>query len=368
MGDPKGFLTWQRQDPSTRDPSVRTSDFREFYQRWSAEQAHQQAGRCMDCGVPFCQQGCPLGNQIPDWNDLVHEDRWQAAYRRLRSTNNFPEFTGRLCPAPCEAACTLAINDDAVSIEQIEKAIAERAFEEGWVAAEPPAERTGQRIAIVGSGPAGLAAAEQLNHAGHEVVVFEAAPRLGGLLRYGIPDFKLEKQTIDRRTSLLEQAGITFRTSTPVGEDPSWSTLQRTFDAVLVATGAARPRDLDLPGRELPGIHFAMDFLTQQNEVVGGERETPEIDVAGKHVVILGGGDTGSDCLGTSLRQGAASVTQVELFPAPPEHRLDGNPWPQWPLVFRTSSSQEEGGERAFAVMTKRSSSRTLLHPNSSGK
>jgi glutamate synthase (NADPH/NADH) small chain len=311
-----------------------------------------QAGRCMDCGVPFCHQGCPLGNPVPEFADLVWKDRWREAHLRLASTNNFPELTGRLCPAPCEAACVLAMDGQPVAIEAIEKAIIERAFAEGWVVPQSPRTRTGKRVAIVGSGPAGLAAAAQLNRAGHTVTVYEAAPRAGGLLRYGIPDFKLEKSVIDRRLAILEAEGIVLRCGVTVGADPTWTELRAAHDALVIAIGATRARDLAVPGRDLDGVVLAMDYLADQNAVIGGERSAAVHDVRGKRVVILGGGDTGSDCLGTALRQRAASVTQIELLPAPPVQRAQANPWPSWPMIFRTSSSQEEGGERAFAFRT----------------
>ncbi len=355
MGKPTGFLDVSRQMPATRSVSARLRDWNEIYHERSDEERRAQGSRCMDCGVPFCQQGCPLGNQIPTWNDLVFRGRWRDAWLHLEATHNFPEFTGRVCPAPCEAACTLSINDAAVTIEQIEREIVERAFREGWVVARPPRQRSGRHVAIVGSGPAGLAAAAQLNRAGHRVTVFERSEGVGGLLRYGIPDFKLEKWVIDRRVELMKDEGIQFVTGADVGGRLSWRTVQQRHDAVLVAIGAGRPRDLEIPGRELGGVHFAMDFLTQQNQRNAGEAvsATP-IDASGKRVVILGGGDTGSDCLGTSLRQGATSVRQIELMPRAPSERGAGNPWPQWPLVFRTSSSQQEGGQRDFALLTKR--------------
>jgi glutamate synthase (NADPH/NADH) small chain len=359
MGKVDGFLRWERSTPDKRPVETRLRDWREFYLPQAVEHAQQQAGRCMDCGVPFCTQGCPLGNHIPDWNDLVYRDRWQAAYARLAATNNFPELTGRLCPAPCEAACVLAINTDAVTIEHIEKEIVEHAFAHGWVKPQPPRQRTGKHVAVVGSGPAGLAAAAQLNAVGHQVTVYESAARPGGLLRYGIPDFKLEKRVIDRRLAILQDEGIVFRCGVKVGESLGWDELRAQHDAVLIAIGAQAPRDLAVPGRQLGGVHFAMDFLTQQNQVVAGDTVDvglgggAHIDVADKRVIILGGGDTGSDCLGTALRQGAAHVLQIELLPAPPEQREARNPWPQWPLVFRTSSSQEEGGERRFALLTR---------------
>ncbi|MCB9564656.1 MAG: glutamate synthase subunit beta [Kofleriaceae bacterium] len=369
MGKPTGFLEWQRLLPKKRGVDDRLGDYKELYRPPTAEaeaEIRKQGGRCMDCGVPFCQQGCPLGNQIPDWNDQIFRGRWRDAHRRLAATNNFPEFTGRLCPAPCEGACVLAINTDPVTIEEVEKQIIERAFAEGWVRPEPPRLRTGKTVAVVGSGPAGLAAAAQLNRAGHTVTVFEAAPRAGGLLRYGIPDFKMEKWVIDRRLALLEAEGVRFRCGVEVGREPTWDHLRASHDAVLIAVGARRGRDLAVPGRDLAGVVMAMDYLTEQNEVVGGERERSALDVRCRHVIVLGGGDTGSDCLGTALRQGAASVQQIELMPAPPAARADDNPWPQWPMVFRTSSSQEEGGEREFALQTTRLSGQdgrlTTLH------
>ncbi len=352
MGKPTGFKEWSRQMPDRRPVEARVADWREIYQARDAEASRKQGGRCMDCGVPFCQQGCPLGNLIPDWNDLVYRDRWQAAWRALASTNNFPEFTGRLCPAPCEAACTLSINEKPVTIEQIEKEIVERAFAEGWVKAQPPRHRTGSRVAVVGSGPAGLAAAAQLNRAGHTVTVYERSDRVGGLLRYGIPDFKLEKWVIDRRVALLEEEGVVFQTGVEVGAALPWPELAAQHDAVLVAIGAGVARDLEVPGRELAGVHLAMDFLEAQNRVVAGDAPRSPLSAEGKHVIILGGGDTGSDCLGTSLRHGAASVRQIELFPEPPTARGARNPWPQWPLVFTTSTSQEEGGDRKYALRT----------------
>ncbi|MCG8417349.1 MAG: glutamate synthase subunit beta [Proteobacteria bacterium] len=361
MGKVTGFTEWPRKLPKRRDVADRLTDWNEFYVPQEIEESQRQGGRCMDCGVPFCQQGCPLGNQIPDWNDLVYRDRWRDAHVRLASTNNFPEFTGRLCPAPCEAACVLAINADAVTIEQIEKEIIERAFAEGWVVAEPPAERTGKRVAVVGSGPAGLAAAAQLNSIGHAVTVYEAADRLGGLLRYGIPDFKMEKWVIDRRIEVMEKEGIEFQTGVAVGDDVGWDELREQNDALLIAVGSRRPRDLQVPGRDLHGVVFAMDFLTRQNRINAGDgsgsgngADPSWLDARGKQVIILGGGDTGSDCLGTSLRQGAARVHQIELLPMPSRGRDGNNPWPQWPLIFRTSSSQEEGGERDFALLTKK--------------
>jgi len=364
VGKPTGFVEWQRIVPTRRAVEERLRDWREVDAGTDRAELHRQAGRCMDCGVPFCQSGCPLGNPIPDFNDLVYGDRWHDAYRRLAATNNFPELTGRLCPAPCEAACVLAINSAAVTIEAVEKAIVERAFSEGWIVAAPPRTRTGKSIGIVGSGPAGLAAAAQLNRAGHRAVVYEAAQRAGVLLRYGIPDFKLEKHVIDRRLALLEAEGIELRCGVRVGRDPTWQQLRAEHDAVVVAIGAMKPRDLVVPGRVLDGVVLAMDYLVDQNEALArgvragfdgaGSPQPGLFDVRGKRVVILGGGDTGSDCLGTALRQGAREVSQIELMPQPPEVRAATNPWPSWPLVFRTSSSQQEGGAREFSFRTTR--------------
>lgn len=347
MGHPTGFLEWLRDTPDKRPSSERVHDWREFTAPLEAEPRRQQAGRCMDCGVPFCHQGCPLGNVIPDFNEHVFHGRWRDAWNVLSRTNDFPEFTGRLCPAPCEGACVLAVNDEAVAIEQLEKEIIERAFAEGWVVPRVPRVRTGRRVAVVGSGPAGLAAAARLNQLGHEVTVFERADRPGGLLRYGIPDFKLEKSVVERRLRLLEQEGVAFSCGVDVGRAPTWKELRAKHDAVVLALGAPRPRSLEVPGAELRGVVQAMDFLERANR---GERD----EARGKRVVILGGGDTGSDCLGTALRQGASSVRQVELMAAPPASRRASNPWPEWPLIFRTSSSQEEGGERAFGRRTTR--------------
>ena len=316
----------------------------------------------MDCGIPFCHQGCPLGNLIPDWNDLVYKNNWRAAIERLHQTNNFPEFTGLLCPAPCEGSCVLGINKDPVTIKSIELSIVDRAFDEGWIVPEPPVTRTWKKVAVVGSGPAGLAAAAQLNRAGHSVTVFEKSDRVGGLLRYGIPEFKMEKRVLDRRLDLMTAEGVVFRTGMNVGEDVTADDLQRDFDAILLAGGAGKPRDLNVPGRELKGVHFAMEYLTQQNRRCQGDMDgagsgfsptgAPEITAAGKHVVIIGGGDTGADCLGTVHRQGALSVSQLELLPTPPNQRAADNPWPLWPNIFRTSSAHEEGGDRVYAVAT----------------
>jgi glutamate synthase (NADPH/NADH) small chain len=355
MGKPTGFMEWPRVPASKRAKQERLGDWNEFALPLAPDEAKRQAGRCMDCGVPFCHQGCPLGNLIPDFNEAVYRGRWKEAYELLTRTNGFPEMTGRLCPAPCEAACVLAIDQDAVTIEQMEKEISERAFAEGWVKPRPPARRTGRTVGVVGSGPAGLAAAAQLNAAGHTVTVYERDTRPGGLLRYGIPDFKLEKAVLDRRLAVMEAEGITFVTGVDVGGALGFRELRAKHDALVLAMGARRPRLLDVPGRELAGVVQAMEFLEHQNKLVSGEgTRDARLDAAGRRVVVLGGGDTGSDCLGTALRQGARSVMQVELLPAPPTARAPGNPWPRWPVIFRTSSSQEEGGERAFALLTKR--------------
>jgi glutamate synthase (NADPH/NADH) small chain len=353
MGKTTGFLEWNREAPPKREKKERLHDSKEFILPVVPEQSKRQAGRCMDCGVPFCQQGCPLGNPIPDFNEHVWKGRWREAYLSLTSTNNFPEFTGRLCPAPCEAACVLAVNQDPVTIEQIEKEIIERAFQEGWVKAQPPTSRTGKTVAIVGSGPAGLAAAAQLNRAGHTVTVYEKDDVLGGLLRYGIPDFKMEKWVIDRRVALLEAEGVTFKTGVAVGVSPTWAELKAGHDAVVLGIGARVGRELTLPGRELSGIVQAMDYLETANRRIASNAGTAGA-ATGKRVIVLGGGDTGSDCLGTALREEAAAVSQIELMPLPPTARDLTNPWPQWPLVFRTSSSQEEGGLRSFGFLTKR--------------
>jgi glutamate synthase (NADPH/NADH) small chain len=354
MGKITGFQEYARETAQRRPIAERINDFFEIYQPLPEETLRTQGARCMDCGVPFCHTGCPINNIIPDWNDLVYRGRWKDAIRRLHSTNNFPEFTGRICPAPCEAACVLGINEPPVAIKEIEKSIVERAFAEGWIQPEPPAERTGRRVAVVGSGPAGLAAAAQLNRAGHTVVVFEKADRLGGLLRYGIPDFKLEKYIIDRRIALMAAEGIEFRTSTQVGVNVSIEDLRKEFNAILLSGGAEHPRDLRVPGRELNGIHFAMDFLPQQNHRVAGDTlgGVEEILATGKRVVIIGGGDTGADCLGTSHRQKPLSVDQFEIMPKPPDSRSPQTPWPLWPLQLRVESSHEEGGTRHWGVAT----------------
>ena len=356
MGKVTGFLEIKRKKPPARPVAERLRDWREYYLPYPVDDLTKQAARCMDCGIPFCHQGCPLGNIIPDWNDLVYKNHWREALDRLHATNNFPEWTGRLCPAPCEGACVLGINDDPVTIKGVELAIVERAFDEGWIAAEPPAARTGKRVAVVGSGPAGLAAAEQLNRAGHLVTVFERDDRVGGLLRYGIPEFKMEKRFVDRRLRIMEKAGVVFRTRAHVGVDVAVGNLRHDFDAIVLAGGACWPRDLTVPGRELRGVHFAMEYLTLQNRRCEGDTvaDANFITAQGKRVVIIGGGDTGADCLGTVHRQGARSVHQFELLPRPPDERAPDNPWPQWPNIFRVSGAHEEGGERVYAVSTQR--------------
>ena len=357
MGKPTGFKEYARELPKSRPAEQRVRDYQEFYEPFPDDKLRNQAARCMDCGVPFCLTGCPLGNIIPDWNDLVYRNRWREAIESLHATNNFPEFTGRLCPAPCEEACVLSINEPAVTIEQIEKSIIEHAFEEGWIVPQPPERRTGKTVAIIGSGPAGLACAQQLNRAGHTVVVFERAQRIGGLLRYGIPDFKLEKWVIDRRLQMMEKEGIAFKAGVNVGKDLPVDELKK-FDAVVLCGGATKPRDLPIHGREHEGIHFAMDFLTQQNDRVAGvtpaNRGLKDITATGRRVIVIGGGDTGSDCIGTSNRQGAKSVTSFELLPMPPEEQPAAQPWPYWPMRLRASSSHKEGGRRFWSVLTKK--------------
>ena len=355
MGKPTGFMESGRQPPERRPVAERVRDYRELYHRWPDEKAREQGGRCMDCAVPFCHTGCPLGNVIPEFNHFVYMGDWENALRTLLSTNNFPEFTGRICPAPCEASCVLSINSDPVTIEYVEKEIADRGYEKGWIRPQPPAVRTGKRVAVVGSGPAGLAAAQQLNRAGHWVTVYERAEYIGGLLALGIPDFKLDKEVLRRRLSIMEEEGITFETGVNVGVDLPTDQLLNDFDAICLACGSTKPRDLPVPGRELNGVHFAMEYLTQQNRlnagqlVDAGDRLTAE----GKRVVILGGGDTGADCLGTAHRQGAELVSQYELLAEPPVNRPASNPWPQWPLILRSSAAHEEGGIRDYGILTK---------------
>jgi glutamate synthase (NADPH) small chain len=354
MGKVTGFLEHERETPTRRPVAARINDYFEVYEDFPDEKVRVQGARCMDCGVPFCHTGCPLNNIIPEWNDLAYRNRWKEAIRTLHVTNNFPEFTGRLCPAPCEAACVLGINEPPVSIKAIEKSVIEHAFREGWVLPEPPEIRTGKRVAVVGSGPSGLAAAQQLNRAGHWVTIFEKADRLGGLLRYGIPDFKMEKRILDRRLEQMEQEGVKFQPRSHVGQNVLVEDLRKEFDAILLAGGAEQPRDLKVPGRELQGIHFAMEFLPQQNKVVAGDAVPDQILATGKNVAIIGGGDTGADCLGTVHRQKAASVYQFEIMPMPPNERSPKTPWPLWPLQLRTESSHEEGGLRDWAVATTR--------------
>jgi glutamate synthase (NADPH/NADH) small chain len=352
VGKVTGFLEYTRELPQRRAPAERIKDWFEIYQPFPEEGIRAQAARCMDCGVPFCHTGCPLTNIIPDWNDLVYRGLWKEAVRQLHATNNFPEFTGRICPAPCEASCVLGINEPAVTIKQIEKTIIDRAFDEGFIRPEPAPVRTGKSVAIVGSGPAGLAAAQQLARAGHDVTVFEKNDRIGGLLRYGIPNFKMEKHLIDRRLDQLRAEGVQFVTNAHIGVTHPTDDLQRRFDAILLAGGAEQPRDLNVPGRDLKGIHFAMEFLPQQNRVCEGDTVAYQILATGKRVVIIGGGDTGADCLGTSHRQGALVVTQFELLPKPPDSRSPNTPWPLWPMQLRVESSHEEGGVRDWSVST----------------
>ena len=360
MGKPTGFLEIGRELPEKRPVAERIKDWREIHRQFPEEKVRAQGARCMNCGIPFCHKGCPLGNIIPDWNDLVYRNRWREALDRLLATNNFPEFTGRLCPAPCEGSCVLGINADPVAIKQIELEIIEHAFREGWIKPEPPLVRTGKSVAVVGSGPCGLAAADQLNRAGHRVTVFERADRIGGLLRYGIPEFKLEKGILDRRLKLMKAEGVTFRVKAEVGVNVSVEEMRSGFDAVVLAGGAPVPRDLKVPGRELEGIHFAMEYLPQANRRCEGDTlpDATLITAKGKRVVVICGGDTGADCLGTAHRQGATSVTQFELLPRPPASRAADNPWPLWPNIFRVSTAHEEGGERDYCIATQRFSGR----------
>lgn len=368
MGKPTGFLEFEREASKYRSVDERKKDYQEVEQKYSKEQTHEQAARCMDCGIPFCHNGCPLGNIIPEFNDAVYEENWKQAYEILASTNNFPEFTGRICPAPCESSCVLGINKPPVAIEYIEKSIIERAYEEGWVVASPPAVRTGKNIAVVGSGPAGMAASAQLNKAGHTVTLFERADQIGGLVRYGIPDFKLNKDIIDRRIAVMEEEGVIFKTNTNVGVDITAEQLERDFDAVVLTGGSTIPRDLNIPGRELKGVHFAMEFLSQQNKRVadskgikvdfsvdhqGAKYQNGDLSAKDKNVVVIGGGDTGSDCVGTSNRHGAKNIYQIEIMPMPPKERAESTPWPMWPMQLRTSTSHKEGCERDWQINTK---------------
>ena len=354
MGEATGFMQWTRVTPKRRPVELRLHDWNEVYEPFPNDSLKLQAGRCMDCGIPFCNNGCPLGNLIPDWNDLVYRDHWRDAIDRLHATNNFPEFTGRLCPAPCESACVVGISGDPVAIKQVEVEIIDRAWAEGWVGPQTPTVKTGKRVVVIGSGPAGLAAAQQLTRAGHDVVVLERADRIGGLLRYGIPEFKMEKRHLDRRIQQMEAEGTEFRVTAPVGDGIDIEVLLASDDALVLACGATSARDLPVPGRELAGIHQAMEYLPLANKVQQGDLPVSPIDVAGKHVVIIGGGDTGADCLGTAHRQGAASVTQLEIMPQPSVVRGANNPWPQFAMVYKVTSAHEEGGERLYSVNTER--------------
>jgi glutamate synthase (NADPH/NADH) small chain len=356
MGKVTGFLEHPREKQPYRPVPERVHDWQQVMRQWSTDTLQQQAARCMDCGIPFCHQGCPLGNLIPDWNDLVYRERWREAIERLHATNNFPEFTGTLCPAPCEGSCVLDINNDPVTIKAVELTIIDQAFEQAWVVPRPPQIETGKRVAVIGSGPAGLAAAQQLRRAGHEVTVLERADRIGGLMRYGIPEFKMEKRVLDRRLQQMEAEGVEFRTHANVGIDIDVEVLRSEYDALVLTGGATQPRDLPIPGRDLAGVDFAMDFLTPQNRVCEGDRIPSDdlISARDKHVIIIGGGDTGADCLGTSHRQGAKSIHQLEIMPHPPASRAANNPWPEWPQIYRVASAHEEGGDRVYSVSSKR--------------
>jgi len=356
MGKVTGFLDHPREKQPYRPVTERVHDWQQVMREWPTDTLQQQAARCMDCGIPFCHQGCPLGNLIPDWNDLVYRERWREAIERLHATNNFPEFTGSLCPAPCEGSCVLGINSDAVAIKAVELTIIDHAFEQGWVVPRPPQIETGKSVAVIGSGPAGLAAAQQLRRAGHRVTVLERADRIGGLMRYGIPEFKMEKRVLDRRLRQMEAEGVEFRTSANVGIDIDVKVLRSEYDALVLTGGATQPRDLPIPGRNLEGVNFAMDFLTPQNRVCEGDQISNDelISARDKHVIIIGGGDTGADCLGTSHRQGAKSIHQLEIMPHPPASRAANNPWPEWPQIYRTASAHEEGGDRVYSVSSKK--------------
>jgi glutamate synthase (NADPH/NADH) small chain len=359
MGKVTGFLEIARHDRGYIKPELRLKNWNEYVTPLPQKEIAEQAARCMDCGIPFCHNGCPVNNQIPDWNNLVYRDQWETALRNLHSTNNFPEFTGRICPAPCEAACTLNIDDNPVTIKTIECAIVDKGWQEGWIVPQPPVHQTGKRVAVIGSGPAGMACAQQLARVGHEVVLFEKTDRIGGLLRYGIPDFKMEKHLIDRRMAQMAAEGVEFRTNVEVGVTVPLERLRASFDAVVLTGGAEYPRDLEVPGRELDGVHFAMDYLPQQNKRVAGDAEhvaAPDgaISAKGKHVVVIGGGDTGADCIGTAARQGAASITQIEILPKPPLHENKALTWPNWPMKLRTAGAHEEGVERDWSILTRR--------------
>ncbi len=360
MGKPTGFMEFDRDSYPERPIQERIKDYKETNLDFPVDRLRKQGARCMDCGIPFCNQGCPLGNLIPEWNDLIYKSHWKEAIERLHATNNFPEFTGVLCPAPCEGSCVLGINEKPVTIKYIESNIIDHALQEGWVKAEPPQQETGKKIAVIGSGPAGLACAQQLRRAGHQVTVFEKDDRIGGLLRYGIPDFKMEKKRIDFRIRQMEEEGVQFKTSTHIGVDVSSDQLKKDFDAIALCTGAGQARDLEVPGRDLQGVYLAMDYLPQQNKVVAGDKIENQVSAQGKKVIILGGGDTGADCLGTALRQGATSIHQLELLPRPPQERNPNNPWPQWPVVFRVSPAHAEAKEiykgevRDYCILTKK--------------